>query len=39
MTATIAERIDAGESVDEVATDYDLTPTDVEQAIVYERTA
>ncbi len=38
-TATIAERIDAGESVEDVAADYDLTPADIEQAIVYERAA
>jgi uncharacterized protein (DUF433 family) len=38
-TATIAERVDAGESVDDVAADYDLGPSEIEQAIVYERTA
>jgi uncharacterized protein (DUF433 family) len=38
-TSTIAERVDAGESVDEVAADYDLRPSEVEQAIVYERAA
>jgi len=38
-TSTIAERIDAGESVTDVAADYDLGPSDVEQAILYERAA
>jgi len=38
-TSVIAERIDAGESVDDVANDYDLGPSEVEQAILYERAA
>jgi uncharacterized protein (DUF433 family) len=38
-TATIVERVDAGESVEQIATDYDLRPAEVEQAIVYERAA
>jgi uncharacterized protein (DUF433 family) len=38
-TATIAERIDAGETVEDVAADYELTPADIEQAILYERAA
>lgn len=38
-TATIAERVDAGESVKEIADDYDLAPSEVEQAVVYERAA
>lgn len=38
-TATIAEQIDAGEAVEAVAADYDLTPAEVEQAILYERAA
>jgi len=38
-TSTIAERVDAGESVDELATDYDLGASEIEQAVVYERTA
>lgn len=38
-TATIAQRIDAGESVEELAEDYDLTPADIEQAVLYERAA
>jgi uncharacterized protein (DUF433 family) len=38
-TSTIAERIDAGESLDDVATDYELGLSEIEQAIVYERAA
>ncbi|MHB1328877.1 MAG: DUF433 domain-containing protein [Gemmatimonadales bacterium] len=38
-TAAIAERVDAGESVEDVAADYDLSPQEVEQAILYERAA
>lgn len=38
-TAAIASRIDAGESPDEVAADYDLTKDEVERAVVYERAA
>ena len=38
-TATIAERIDAGESVGDIATDYDLQQAEIEQAVVYERAA
>jgi uncharacterized protein (DUF433 family) len=38
-TAVIAERIDAGETVEAVAQDYELSPSEVEQAIVYERAA
>lgn len=38
-TSTIAERIDAGESVRDIAADYDLAPSEVEQAVVYERAA
>ena len=38
-TFTIVERIDAGESVNDVANDYDLGPTEIEQAILYERAA
>jgi uncharacterized protein (DUF433 family) len=38
-TSTIAERIDGGESVDDIAADYDLQPLEIEQAIVYERAA
>jgi uncharacterized protein (DUF433 family) len=38
-TSTIAERIDAGETVGDVAADYDLDRSEIEQAIVYERAA
>lgn len=38
-TAAIAERIDVGETVAEVADDYGLTESEVEQAILYERAA
>jgi uncharacterized protein (DUF433 family) len=38
-TSAIAERIDAGETVDDLAADYDLGPSEIEQAIIYERAA
>ncbi len=38
-TAVIAGRIDAGESVADIAADYDLGKEEVEQAVVYERAA
>jgi len=38
-THAIAERLDAGESVADLAVDYDLTAAEVEQAAVYERAA
>lgn len=38
-TSAIAERIDAGETVEDVANDYDLGRSDIEQAILYERAA
>ncbi len=38
-TAAIVDRIDARESVEDVAKDYDLTTRDIEQAVVYERAA
>jgi uncharacterized protein (DUF433 family) len=38
-TSTITERIDAGESIEDVAADYDLVKSEVEQAIFYERAA
>lgn len=38
-TATIAARIDAGETVDALAADYDLSTTEIEDAVVYERAA
>lgn len=38
-TAAIADRIDAGESVDALADDYDLTREEIEQAVLYSRAA
>jgi uncharacterized protein (DUF433 family) len=38
-TSAIAERVDAGESVEDIAADYDLGPSDIEQAVLYERAA
>ena len=38
-TRTIVDRIDAGEKVEDVARDYDLTKEAVEEAVVYERAA
>lgn len=38
-TEVIAGRIDAGESVEALAADYDLEPAEIEQAVVYERAA
>lgn len=38
-TAAIAGRIDAGETVNDIAADYDLTAAEVEQAVLYERAA
>jgi uncharacterized protein (DUF433 family) len=38
-TAILAERLDAGESVQELAFDYDLAESEVEEAILYERAA
>lgn len=38
-TRVIVDRIDAGETLQAVAEDYDLEPAEVEQAIVYERAA
>jgi uncharacterized protein (DUF433 family) len=38
-TSAIVERIDAGESVEDVANDYDLGKAEIEQAILYERAA
>ena len=38
-TSTIAERVDAGESVEELAADYGLRSAEIEQAVVYERAA
>lgn len=38
-TTAIADRIDAGETVADVAEDYDLSPEEVEQAVLYSRAA
>jgi uncharacterized protein (DUF433 family) len=38
-TTAIAERIDAGESAAELSADYDLTESDIEEAVLYERAA
>ena len=38
-TRTLVERLDAGESLDDVAADYELTPELVEYAALYERAA
>jgi uncharacterized protein (DUF433 family) len=38
-TNVIAERIDAGETVEALAADYDLAPTEIEEAVLYERAA
>ena len=38
-TGVIAERIDAGETVADLADDYNLSPSEIEEAIVYERAA
>src|SRR5690606_3832945 len=38
-TSAIAERLDVGESVAEIAEDYDLSPEEIEDAVLYERAA
>jgi len=38
-TAVLAERIDAGESIDDLAADYGLSLPEIEQAVLYERAA
>lgn len=38
-TSAIAERIDAGESVTDLAEDYDLNIDQIEEAVLYERAA
>lgn len=38
-THAIAERLDAGESIEDLASDYELLPSDIEQAALYERAA
>jgi uncharacterized protein (DUF433 family) len=38
-TRAILDRIDAGESIDAVARDYELTIEAIEEALVFERAA
>jgi uncharacterized protein (DUF433 family) len=38
-TSAIADRIDAGETVEDLAADYDLDASEIEQAALYERAA
>lgn len=38
-TGTIADRIDAGETVADLSTDYGLSEAEIEQAVLYERVA
>lgn len=38
-TAAIADRIDAGETVADLAADYDLSTVEIEEAVLYERAA
>lgn len=38
-TAAIADRLDAGESVESLAEDYDLSRDEIEQAVLYSRAA
>jgi uncharacterized protein (DUF433 family) len=38
-TGTITDRIDAGESVNDLADDYGLSPAEIEEAVLYERAA
>ena len=38
-TAAITDRIDAGESVQALADDYELSPVEIEQAVLYSRAA
>ena len=38
-TGAIAQRIDAGETIEELAADYDMTAEEIEQAVIYERAA
>jgi len=38
-TAILIDRLDAGETVPEIAVDYDLDEREIEEAIVYERAA
>jgi uncharacterized protein (DUF433 family) len=38
-TSAITGRIDAGESVEDIAADYELRPSEIEHAVLYERAA
>lgn len=38
-TRAIAERIDAGETIEELAADYDMDEAEVRQAVLYEKAA
>lgn len=38
-TAVLAERVDSGESIEELARDYELPRSEIEAAILYERAA
>jgi uncharacterized protein (DUF433 family) len=38
-TRVIAERLDAGEGVDDLASDYGIEPPEIEEAVLYERAA
>jgi uncharacterized protein (DUF433 family) len=38
-TGATAERIDVGETVADLAEDYDLSQAEIEQAVLYERAA
>lgn len=38
-TSAIADRIDSGETVDDLAADYDLSVDEIEEAVLYERAA
>jgi uncharacterized protein (DUF433 family) len=35
-TSPIADRIDAGESIADLSTDYELSEAEIEQAVLYE---
>jgi len=39
LTATIVARIDAGEAVADLAADYELSLSEIEDAVLYERVA
>jgi uncharacterized protein (DUF433 family) len=39
MTRVVRDRVEAGESVQEIARDYDISPDDVEAAVSFERAA